>query len=70
MSKKNKKIFYEGEWRKITEDSGDHIHIDDGTVIREHEIIKNEKGKYISTYSQKRELINLNKMTEVIKVIT
>jgi hypothetical protein len=48
------KILYEGKFRIVDEVENDHIHLDDGTVIRKNEIIKLPFNIYISKYSQKR----------------
>jgi hypothetical protein len=49
------KILYENEFRKVEEEDVDHIHLDDGTVIRNSEIIKLPFGINISKYSEKKE---------------
>lgn len=47
-----KKIYYDKIIRKISEDEGDHIHLDDGTVVRKNEIVI-KAGMLHSTYSEK-----------------
>lgn len=54
------KILYEGKLRIIDEIEEDHIHLDDGTVIRSNEIIK-LPFVWISKYSQKRNINDLCK---------
>ena len=46
--------------RLVSEVEGNRIHLDDGTVIRNNEIIK-LPGLAISTYSQKKEIKRLHK---------
>jgi hypothetical protein len=48
------KILYENEFRKVEEEDVDHIHLDDGTVIRNSEIIRLPFGINISKYSENR----------------
>ena len=55
-----KRILYEGEFREISEIDVDHIHLDDGTVIRNNEIIKFPLF-WVSKYSRKRQFKSLNK---------
>jgi len=53
------KILYEGKFRKIEEEESDHIHLEDGTVIRKTEIINLPFGVKISKYSQKKQIKRL-----------
>jgi len=55
-----KKILYDGKIRNIDEIEIDHIHLDDGTVIHNNEIIK-LPNLWISKYNQRKELKNITK---------
>jgi hypothetical protein len=54
------KILYENKLRIIDEIEEDHIHLDDGTVIRKNEILKLPFIN-ISLYSEKQERILISK---------
>ncbi len=49
------KILYDKKIRAVSEEESDHIHLDDGTVIRNNEIIKLPFGVNISTFSERKE---------------
>lgn len=67
IKENKKKILYEGKFRKIGEIESDHIHLDDGTVIKNNEIIKISKNIWISTFSEKKEIKNILKGFDKIK---
>lgn len=54
-------IWYEGKLRKVSEVEHDHIHLDDGTVIRNNEIQKLPFGMHKSKWSEKKQLKNIHK---------
>jgi hypothetical protein len=55
------KILYEGKLREIEEIEDDHIHLDDGTTIRNHEIIK-LPFIWISKFSEKKKIKKFKKI--------
>jgi len=58
---KKDKILYEGKFRDIADREYDHIHLDDGTVIRNNEIIELPGGVNISKYSEKKQIKEITK---------
>ena len=61
------KILYEGRFRIISEFEEDHIHLDDGTVIRDNEIINLPLGLKISKYSEKNTIKRLSRLFRKFK---
>jgi len=69
VDKDIKEIWYEGELRKVCEVDYDHLHLDDGTVIR-HSEIKNTPRGYESTFSMTQEVNDLrNKFKKTLSLI-
>lgn len=66
--RKIKRIWYEGRYRKVDEIEFDHIHLDDGTVIRNNEIKLTPLG-YKSSWSEKKQTKELFKKYKELETI-
>ncbi len=51
------RIKYDGKWHEVDEVESDHIHLDDGTVIRNYEIKRRLLGGYKSNWSEMKDII-------------
>ncbi len=56
-----KRILYENKLRIVDEEEKDHIHLDDGTVLKKNEIIRLPFGILVSKYSEKKIKKNIKK---------
>jgi hypothetical protein len=64
--KNGQTIFYEGQFRIVEEIDSSHIHLQDGTVIRNSEIIKLPFGIWVSKYSEEKKIESINRMVDSI----